>query len=156
MAIPFSRGSSPPRDQTYVSYISCLDTGPNLKIVSLILGKNNSTPIVTNRNFSHEKQKFPMCTSYWRRVKFFHSQKYTLEDFLWQCLWYCVPFLKEKFLKQKTQTYKGENTDTLHINLCYGKCLQVTDWKNIFIVTDRRKVNMSNVKDPRNYKESIA
>ena len=61
--------------------------------------------------------------------------------------------MKEKFLKQKTQTYKGENTDTLNINLCYGKCLQVTDWKN---VTDSQKVNISNVKDPRNSKESIA
>lgn len=64
--------------------------------------------------------------------------------------------MKEKFLKQKTQTYKGENTDTLNINLCYGKCLQVTDWKNICNATDSQNVNISNVKDPRNSKESIA
>ena len=100
----------------YVSYISCLDTRPDLKIVSLISGKNNSSPIVANRNFSHEKQKLPMCTPYRRRVNFFHSHKYSW-GLLGQCLCYCVPFMKEKFLKQKTQTYNGENTDTLNINL---------------------------------------
>lgn len=73
-------------------------------------------------------------------LNFFHGQKYTLEHrgFLGQYLCYHVPFMKKMFLKQKTQTYKGENTDTHSTYLCYGKCLQMTDWKNTCHITDRQ------------------